>query len=158
MVMGSSFAQGPLSVAPGATVGSALAAFELTTLEGQSVRLESFRGRPLLIHFFAIQCEPCREETLLLRTLGQAAYRHGYEILGIAVQDTIGPVSRYARDNGWAFPIALDAENRMRRTYYVRGLPATLFVDRYGVLRDRVVGPLTAERTRAAFERLGLPF
>jgi hypothetical protein len=76
-------------VVPGPSVGTPLAAFDLTMLEGELVRLESFRGRPLLIHFFAIRCEPCLEETQLFRKLGHVAYRDGYEILGIAVQDTI---------------------------------------------------------------------
>jgi len=112
----------------------------------------------LLIHFFAIRCEPCREETPLFRKLGHVASRDGYEILGIAVQETIGIVAQYAKDSGWVFPIALDLENRVRRTYYLRGLPATFFVDANGVLRGRVAGPLTAERAHAALGRLGLRF
>jgi cytochrome oxidase Cu insertion factor (SCO1/SenC/PrrC family) len=47
------FSQGPLSATSGPSVGQAAATFDLTTLEGQSIRLETFRGRPLVINFSA---------------------------------------------------------------------------------------------------------
>jgi cytochrome c biogenesis protein CcmG, thiol:disulfide interchange protein DsbE len=152
----SAFAQGPLSVAPGPTVGTPLAAFELTTLEGQPVRLESFRGRPVIIHFFAIRCEPCPEEIPLIQQLGQAAYRLGYDMLGIAIHASLTAVTEYAKERRLFFPIAVDLDSRVQRAYYLRRLPATFFVDRGGVLRDRVVGALTRERVQVALERVGL--
>jgi hypothetical protein len=44
----------------------------------------------------------------------------------------------------------------VQRACYVYGPPATFFIDRYGILRDRVMGPLTPERARAAIEKAGL--
>lgn len=150
------FAQGPPSAATGPVMGKAAASFKLATLEGQPIRLESFRGRPLVINFFATWCDPCREEMPLVQALGQAAHRGGYEVLGIAVQDTRAAVVQYAKDSGLVFPIALDLNNRVQRAYYVYGPPATFFIDREGVLRDRVMGPLTAERARTGLEKVGV--
>jgi cytochrome c biogenesis protein CcmG/thiol:disulfide interchange protein DsbE len=134
----SAFSQGPLSATTGPSVGQTAATFELTTLEGESIRLESFRGRPLVINFFATWCDPCREEMPLVNALAQAAQGGGYEVLGIAVQDTRVAVTQYAK------------------AFYVYGPPATFFIDRDGVLRDRVMGPLTPERARAGLEKAGL--
>jgi cytochrome c biogenesis protein CcmG/thiol:disulfide interchange protein DsbE len=80
----------------------------------------------------------------------------GYEVLGIAVQDTRAAVTQYAKDGWLLFPLALDLNNRVQRAYYVYGPPATFFIDRDGVLRDRVMGPLTAQRAHAGIEKAGL--
>jgi cytochrome c biogenesis protein CcmG, thiol:disulfide interchange protein DsbE len=156
MATAPAFAQGPLPATTGPSVGQTAATFELTTLEGESIRLESFRGRPLVINFFATWCDPCREEMPLVNALAQAAQGGGYEVLGIAVQDTRVAVTQYAKDGGLVFPIALDLNNRVQRAFYVYGPPATFFIDRDGVLRDRVMGPLTPERARAGLEKAGL--
>src|SRR5262249_3460028 len=78
--------QGAKNRAP--AVGAAAINFELKSLDGKAVSLETFRGKPLVINFFASWCDPCREEMPLLNQLASKSNQDGYAILGIAVEDT----------------------------------------------------------------------
>ncbi|MGH7844132.1 MAG: TlpA family protein disulfide reductase [Candidatus Binatia bacterium] len=142
------------NVAP--KTGEAAIEFDLKTLDGQSVRLDTFRGKPLMINFFATWCDPCREEMPLINTLASKAARNGYSVLGIAVQDSRSAVTEFAREAGLVFPLALDLNSKVQRAYRIFGPPATFFIDGEGVLRDTVLGPLTPERAREALEKAGV--
>ncbi|MGZ9243881.1 MAG: TlpA family protein disulfide reductase, partial [Candidatus Binatia bacterium] len=54
------------------------------------------------------------------------------------------------------FPIALDLNSTVKRAYRIFGPPATFFIDRQGIIRDIVIGPITSERTKEAMKRLGV--
>lgn len=135
--------------------GAAAAPFRLTTLDGVDVSLATFRGKPLIINFFASWCDPCREEIPLLNDLARKAAA-GYAVLGIAVEDRRAAVVRFAQDARLEFPIALDSSSAVKRAYRIFGPPATFFVDGEGTIRDAVIGPITAERIRLAMHRMGV--
>lgn len=138
------------------TVGAAAVDFDLKTLDGQPIRLETFRGKPLMMNFFASWCDPCREEMPLLNALASKASSNGYSVLGIAVQDWRAAVMQYAKEAGLIFPIALDLNSKVRRAYRIFGPPATFFIDAQGVVRDIILGPMTPERAREALVKVGV--
>jgi cytochrome c biogenesis protein CcmG/thiol:disulfide interchange protein DsbE len=138
------------------TIGAAAVGFELKTLAGEPLRLEKFRGRPLIMNFFASWCDPCREEMPLINALASKADENGYAVLGIAIQDRRASVIEFAREAKAIFPVALDLDSTVQRAYRVFGPPATFFVDAQGVLRDVVLGPVTTERARHALEKVGV--
>lgn len=142
------------SAAP--TVGAAAVEFDLKTLDGQPIRLETFRGKPLMMNFFASWCDPCRDEIPLLNALASKANSNGYSVLGIAVQDRRASVMQFAKEAGIVFPIALDLNSKVQRAYRIFGPPATFFIDAQGVLRDIVLGPITPQRAREALEKAGV--
>ena len=142
------------SAAP--TIGAAAVGFELKTLAGEPLRLEKFRGRALIMNFFASWCDPCREEMPLINALASKAGENGYAVLGIAIQDRRASVMEFAREAGVVFPVALDLDSKVQRAYRVLGPPSTFFVDAQGVLRDFVFGPLTPERMHQALEKTGV--
>jgi peroxiredoxin len=129
-------------------VGAAAIDFELKALDGKSIRLESFRGKPLMINFFASWCDPCREEMPLVNGLASKAAKDGYGVLGVAVEDSRAAVTQYAKEAELVFPIALDLNSTVKRAYRIFGPPATFFIDARGVIRDIVLGPMTPERAR----------
>jgi cytochrome c biogenesis protein CcmG/thiol:disulfide interchange protein DsbE len=147
---------GPAPASRGANIGAAAAEFEVTTLDGQAVRLDTFRGQPLVLNFFASWCDPCREEMPLLNALTSESGRRGYRVFGIAVQDQRGALVQYAKEGPVSFPIALDLNSRVQRAYWVFGPPATFFIDSHGMIRDRVLGPLSPGRAREALEKAGV--
>jgi cytochrome c biogenesis protein CcmG/thiol:disulfide interchange protein DsbE len=138
------------------TLGAAAVGFELKTLAGEPLRLEKFRGRPLIMNFFASWCDPCREEMPLINELASKANENGYAVLGIAIQDRRASVMEFAREAKALFPVALDLDGTVQRAYRVFGPPATFFVDAQGVLRDVILGPMTPERARQALEKVGV--
>jgi len=152
----SSAAASPAGQGATTIVGATAAGFDLRTLDGEPVRLEKFRGRPLVMSFLASWCGPCREEMPVLNALASRADRNGYAVLGIAIQDRRAPAMEFVRETGVVFPIALDLNNKVQRAYRVFGPPATFFVDAQGVVRDVVLGPITPERARQALESAGV--
>ncbi len=138
---------------PGPTVGRAAIAFNLQTFDGKSITLETFRGKPLVLNFFASWCDPCRDEMPLINEL---AAKEEYRVLGIAVEDTRAAITEFSKEARLIFPIALDLNNTVKRSYRIFGPPATFFIDRQGVIRDVVLGPITRERAREALKKAGV--
>lgn len=140
----------------GPVVGSPAVPFDLKSLEGKSVGLASFRGQPVVVNFFASWCDPCREEMPLINDLASKGVKDGYSVLGIAVEDSRAAVTEFAKESKLVFPIALDLNNTVKRAYRIFGPPATFFIDGQGIIRDIVLGPITAERAREAMKRIQL--
>ena len=137
-------------------IGAAAVGFELKTLDGEPLRLEKFRGRPLIMNFFASWCDPCWEEMPLINALASKADENGYAVLGVAIQDRRAWVMEFAREAGVVFPVALDRSSKVQRAYRVLGPPTTFFIDAQGVIRDIVIGPVTPERAHQAMEKAGV--
>jgi cytochrome c biogenesis protein CcmG/thiol:disulfide interchange protein DsbE len=144
----------PTGPGPAPSVGSPAIAFELKTLEGKPMSLAHFRGRPLILNFFASWCDPCREEMPLINDLASKAAQHGYSVIGIAVEDSRAAVTEYAKDSKLVFPIALDLNSRVKRAYRIFGPPATFFIDAQGIIRDVALGPINPERAREAMRKI----
>jgi thiol-disulfide isomerase/thioredoxin len=130
--------------------------FELKSLEGKSVGLASFRGKSLVVNFFASWCDPCREEMPLINQLASKGATEGYSVLGIAVEDSRAAITEYARESKLLFPIALDLNSTVKRSYRIFGPPATFFNDGQGIIHDVVLGPMTPERAREAMKKVGI--
>jgi cytochrome c biogenesis protein CcmG, thiol:disulfide interchange protein DsbE len=136
-------------------IGSAAIVFDLKSVDGNSVGLVSFRGKPLMMNFFASWCDPCREEMPLINELAGKAGKDGYAVLGIAVEDTRAAIMQYAQEAKLVFPIALDLNSTVKRAYRIFGPPATFFIDGQGTIRDVVIGPITSERAREGLKKAG---
>lgn len=136
-------------------VGTPAVAFDVKLMDGSPVGLETFRGKPLLMNFFASWCDPCREEMPMINALAGRARKEGYAVLGIAVEDTRAAILHYADEAKLVFPIALDLNSTVKRAYRIFGPPATFFIDGQGTIRDVVIGPMTLERAREGLTKAG---
>ncbi|MBO8141700.1 MAG: redoxin domain-containing protein [Firmicutes bacterium] len=141
-----------------AQVGAAVPAFSLPDLTGEPQGLDGYRGRPVIINFWASWCEPCREEM----PAHEAFYRRfgdriGY--LGINHREAPVQVERHltrSREQGleFTFPILLDRDGAVGEMFRVGGVPETWFVDGSGVARRHWLGPVSFEQLAAAFEHV----
>lgn len=119
-------------------------AFETVDLQGRTVRLEDYRGEPVLVNFWASWCVPCRKEFPLLK----AVHGKGATVLGVVFDDTADAARDFMRDQGATWPALEDPGGRIAESYGVGsrpGLPVTVAVDRAGVLVERHVGELRQE-------------
>jgi cytochrome c biogenesis protein CcmG/thiol:disulfide interchange protein DsbE len=120
-------------------VGEPLPDFTLTDVNGRPVQLSSFRGKPLVLTFFASWCNPCEKEMpLLQRAERDDPSRFG--VLAVSYDDLAGDSRDFVERLGVTFPVGLDPDGQVKRAYGVTGIPQTFFVDANGVLRDRVYG------------------
>lgn len=138
-----------------AGVGAPASGFDLKLLDGKAVSLETFRGKPLVMNFFASWCDPCRDEMPLINDLAAKAMKGNYQLVGIAVEDTRAAVLQFAREAKLAFPIAIDVDSKVKRSYRIFGPPATFFIDAEGVIRDVVLGPVNEDRARNGLRKIG---
>jgi peroxiredoxin len=130
-------------------VGEPAPDFVLATLDGERVRLSDFRGRTVVLNFWASWCTPCRDEMPEFQSLYEERAAVG-DFVVIAVDwidsDSRGAVREFAEDFGLTFPVVLDtAGSDVKERFGVRGLPATFFIDRDGVLRARTFGSVYGE-------------
>ena len=122
--------------------------FALTSLDGEQVRLSDLRGTPVVLNFWATWCGPCRDEMPHIQE-AYAAGNGAFVVLGVNAEGTPTEMARrlsrdYVDEIGLTFPILLDSPStEVFDQYRLRGLPDTFFIDREGVIRDVVVGPLS---------------
>ncbi|MEY4632080.1 MAG: hypothetical protein RIQ81_2200 [Pseudomonadota bacterium] len=140
---------------PSALVGKEAAAFEVKGLgDGAPVSLANFKGKPVILNFWASWCTSCREEAEMLEMFWQMAKDKGIQVVGVAVQDTPEAALEFARRAGKTFPLGIDETGKVGLDYGVYGVPETFFIDASGVIRYKEAGPLTREVLMTEAERL----
>lgn len=110
--------------------------FALHAIAGGNVRLSEHRGDVIVLSFWGSRCTPCREQLAALnRSL--ATYRStGLQVYGINVDDDQSRALAFAHGEAVTFPLLLDPEKAVSRSYQVDNLPMTLLIDRSGVVRN----------------------
>jgi peroxiredoxin len=115
--------------------------FRLPDLQGVPAGLEDYRGKVVLLHFWATFCSPCLEELPALESLWRRYRGRGFVIVGIAADRGDADVVReFADRTGISFPVLLDAEGAVRNRYEVVALPMSYLIGRDGRFSARVLG------------------
>lgn len=136
-------------------------AFTLNDLDGRPVSLDQYRGKVVLLNFWATWCEPCKAETPAL----EAAYRklqgEGFVILGVDLYNAernqrrgLEDVQRFARTYGVSYPLLLDEAGDVGGAYAIAPIPTSYMIDREGKVRYVKVGPLSAPDVEYLFQSL----
>ena len=141
----------PAPIAAPAVTGRLAPALTIRTFDGQSVAVAEFRGRPLVLHFWASWCTPCRTEAPVISAA--AANSPGIVFLGAAMEDSDAPARAFQARFPLPAPVGLDADAGYLR-YGVTGPPETYFIDRSGIVRFRHLGPLDASVLRGYLEKI----
>lgn len=144
----------PLKPAAGADFGRA-PSFALKDLGGRTVRLDQFKGKVVMLNFWATWCPPCRAEMPDLVKLQREHGGRGLQIAGITYPpERASRVRRLARELKINYPL-LFGTRRVASLYGVEDiLPVTVIIDREGRIRDRVLGILTPEEFEQKVEPL----
>ena len=122
--------------------GKAAPKFVLTDLEGKKVSLADYKGRPVLVNFWATWCGPCKVEMPWFEEFRKQYASQGFEILGLADdvdagKDAIGKVAKKA---GVSYPILL-TDGKVQTAYGgLDVLPMSFYVDRNGVVVEETAG------------------
>jgi cytochrome c biogenesis protein CcmG/thiol:disulfide interchange protein DsbE len=123
-------------------------------MDREIVRLSDFRGKPIVLNFFASWCVPCLVEMPLIQDAHLRAEEAGYVVLGIAVQDSRGALRSLSESMGLTFPMVLDGDNSVGIAYHVVGPPATFFIDENGKIISVVAGTIEEETLEQELAKL----
>jgi len=131
--------------------------FALPAAGGNNVRLSEFRGQPVILSFWSSRCGRCAAQLSALDRY-YATYRSsGLVVLGISVEDDRQRAVNYAHEHRTAFPLLLDDTKGVSRSFAIDRLPATVLIDRSGVVRylhgdDRADDPSYVAQIRALLD------
>ncbi len=129
-----------------AETGRPAPAISGTALDGTKIDLAAYRGRPVVVNFWASWCTPCREEFPLfeqrMATLGP---RDNLAIIGVLYKDDANSAASFMKDLGADWPTVTDADGALAAAYRVVAPPQTYFIDAQGVLRGMQIGEIQAQ-------------
>lgn len=128
--------------------------FVLQDMNGKDVRLADFKGRPVLINFWATWCPPCKAEMPAIDAYYEAHRGEGLTVLAVNSQDAPTTVQAFINAQGFHFPVLLDQHNVVSDLYQVQGLPTTFVIDRDGVIQHIQIGAISAQQLDAVVRPL----
>jgi len=114
--------------------------FALPQLDGQELRLSSYRGKVVLLDFWASWCEPCRVETPHLIELQQKYGDRGFTIIGISMDDSPDPARSFYRQFQMNYPVVMGNAKIGEEYGGVLGLPIAFVIDRDGKITAKHIG------------------
>jgi peroxiredoxin len=115
--------------------------FALQSLDNKTVHLADFRGKAVLLNFWATWCEPCKIEMPWFVELQKQYGPEGLQVVGIAMDDASQEdIARFANDMGVNYPILIGKEAVGDAYGGVQFLPATFYIGRDGKVLERVFG------------------
>jgi thiol-disulfide isomerase/thioredoxin len=132
-------AEGGLS--GGRLVGKTAPDFALESLDGKMVHLSDFRGKAVLLNFWATWCEPCKIEMPWFVELQKQYGPEGLAIVGVAMDDSSKEtIAKFAKDMGVNYPVLLGKESVGDQFGGIPYLPVSFYIDRNGQIVDQVAG------------------
>jgi peroxiredoxin len=113
--------------------------FELKNLEGESVKLSDFKGKVVLLNFWATWCPPCIKEMPMFQDLYQKHKDKGFVILGVSMDKSKKIAQKFIQKEGITYPILM-GNPELGAKYRVRGLPTSYIIGRQGHLLRQFMG------------------
>jgi len=116
--------------------------FELQDMDEELVKLSDYKGKVVLLNFWATWCPPCIREMPSMERLHQQVDAEGFKVIAVNQMEDIDQVFAFTGqlDVDPTFEILFDSTSEVSRDYAVRGLPTTYLIDKAGKIRYRAVG------------------
>jgi cytochrome c biogenesis protein CcmG/thiol:disulfide interchange protein DsbE len=129
--------------------------YSVTTLDGAVVSSADLRGKVVLVNFWATWCLPCRAEMPLLEGMWKRHAADGFVLLGFSTDRSgVDGVRQFVGERSISYPVAIVGPDVEAAFGGVRGIPTSFLIDREGLVRHRVVGPLAPATLELAVRRL----
>jgi cytochrome c biogenesis protein CcmG/thiol:disulfide interchange protein DsbE len=120
--------------------GQAAPDFRFKDQSGQQFSLSDFRGKVVLVNFWATWCSPCREEIPSLESLLRQMAPNNLKMLALSVDDSWAPINEFMRESGVALPVYADFDRQISTRYGTFKFPETYVVNKKGKVVLKVIG------------------
>lgn len=130
---------------PGPQIGSRALDFSLKDSKGRGWTLDSVKGKVVLLRFWADWCPSCRFEMPVIEKQHQRLTDAGFQVLAVNVKQSVQVAEAFAAQMNITFPILLDGEGQLAKTYGVYALPTNFLIDRQGVIQEILIGEIFRE-------------
>jgi len=145
MFYGLFYASNPKEI-PSALIQQKAKNFAFTTFEGRQLDLEAFRGKPIILNFWASWCVPCRQEAHILETAHRRFTPQGAAFIGIAINDKREDSLAFIKKYNKTYDLAPDDKlGTIALDYGVTGIPETFFINKEGIIQHKHLGLITAD-------------
>ena len=111
-------------------------------LAGQPVQISHWRGQVVVLNFWYVACQPCTLEMPALEREYLAEQANGVVVVGVNTADDTGAIDDFTHQLGITYPIVRDPDLHAVTAYKITDTPSTFILDRQGVIRYKVVGPI----------------
>lgn len=142
------------STAPAPEVGKPAQDFTITTYDGKSVSLSSFKGKAVWLTFGASWCAGCQAEVPDIQAASTRFASSGVVVLAVNISEENPTVKAYAERVGLTYSIGADPNSTVADTYAVSAIPSHFFIDANGVVRDIRLGALSPESMDSILTKL----
>ena len=135
-------------------IGNPALPIDVETTAGDRITLGSYRGKVLLVDFWASWCKPCRQEMPTVKSVYKEFHEKGFEILGISLDQSEASFEGYIEEQGITWPQIFDGKgwkSSVGQKYGINSIPATFLIDRKGTIRYR---DLRGDKLREAVREL----
>jgi peroxiredoxin len=123
-------------------VGDRAPEVSLQSVDGRTVSLADYRGKVVLVHFWATWCPPCVEEIPTIERFYQQVMGTGIEVLAVSVDDNANALKTFLEKNKVHFPVLRDPGSATAGSYGTFKFPETYVIGRDGIVRYKVIGPM----------------
>ena len=127
--------------------------FSLKDLKGKNYKLSDFKGKVILLNFWATWCPPCRYEMPLLDKLYKEYKKMGFEVVAVSLDSNPNNVTEYLKNNSVSFTILSDKEGKVGYTYQIVAIPTSFLIDRNFVIRKIYLGILPERDFKKELEK-----
>lgn len=142
------------AVSQGISQGARARDFRLESLDGSKVSLSDYEGKVVVVNLWATWCPPCRAEIPDLEAAYQDHKDKGLVILGVNIEEPAETVAPFVEEFEMTYPILLDSNGELMKTYRAQGLPMSFIVDADGIIQVRHMGFLSGEQLSSYLTRL----
>jgi peroxiredoxin len=127
--------------------------FELETQSGDTVSLSDFKGKVLVINFFASWCPPCKEEIKGFVNIYKRYQVEGVSIIGISLDnDSVKELSEFIEENKITYPVALATQDMMNKYGGIKTIPTTFFINKNGDIFNIHMGYISEKDLEASIK------
>jgi len=132
--------ESPTAPVKGTQVSNQAPDFQLQNVDGQTVSLSNLQGEPVLINFWATWCPPCCSEMPYIQEVYEEWTDKGLVVLAVNIGESSSKVEEFMQSYNLSFTVLLDTKQATAQKYNITGIPTTFFIDKDGIIQDRLIG------------------